>query len=484
MATSTTMPNRFELSDRSTVVGLFVGSLLYFALNIDFLIRGDATTYASYVLLGKFDDITLHNGYYFLLYALHHWVAAPLGYPVHETLAIANVVFGAIAVALMLPLSRALGLDRNTGVLGALIFMLSGRVLMNATSSEIYMLQTVCVMSSMLLYVNDRALLAGLAAGAALLVSPLSAFAFLFFPAWELTEHRRIRWPHFGLFVLGGTLVYLPYLLTCWRELFWGRRGLLVVREAAKPDLQLLAVNTVKYQVKHYTLLWLLLPPALLRFSVNRRFFLLAMSVAVPHLYIVAKLTTEDHTFLLNVDPFIALLLALGGSVLLARTVARPLVAAVAVGHLALYAKAGVIFSGEHNRGYASEVRAIVKQYVEGKPAILITDWDVAIAATHFGRDTVTDVSEREPLFRQMYDLTDDEGRQPSIEGQELLLLDPWSPSPLNRLLRNAEALVELENEMSIRAKAERSLKLRCTKVSEQTHKLYRCQRVGSGAVS
>lgn len=466
-----------RLSLRSTAAVLGVTSLLWFALNVDFLMRGDATTYANYALLGKFDDITLHNGYYFVVYALQHWLAGPLGVPVHETMAWLNVLCGAAATVLVLLFTEALVGDRRLGVLAALLFVLSGRVLMNATSSEIYMLQTVCVLASMLAYVKNRFVLAGVAAGCSLLVSPLSAFAFLFFPVWEATRGEKIRWKAFALFVAAGTVVYLPYLVTCWRELFWGRRGLLVVREAAKLDLSLLAVNIFKYQFKHYTLLWVLLLPALLQVSRYRRVAWLTLAVAVPHGYIVAKLTGEDHTFLLNVDPFIVLWMAIGAGVLLERRRLHWLVPIPFLVQLYLYVHSGMLFSGEHNEEYAAEMRGIAEQYIKGKPAVLISDWDVGIAMAHFGSDSITSIPEEDPVYLQMYDFTDDGKIRPSLDGVTIYLLDPWSPSPINRLLRSDAALQQLRETMSIKVQAEQKLGLVCTELARGTHVLYRCER-------
>ena len=468
-----------DYDNRRIAIVLGLLSLTYFLFNVDFLMRGDATTYATYMLLGKFDDITLHNGYYFALYALHHWVASPLGVPIHETLALANVAFGAVSVTLVYILFLQIAGDRFIGVLTAVLFALSGRVLMNASSSEIYMLQTLCTFGSMVLYVRGRPFLAGLSAGASLLVSPLSAFAFLFFPVWDATAEGKIRIKPFVFLVLGGTLVYLPYLIVCWQELLWGRRGLLIVREAAPPNVKLLLMNSVKYQVKHYTALWALLLGVPWSGYANRRVVLLSLSVAIPHLYIVAKLTGEDHTFLLNVDPFIALWLAIGAASLWCVKRWRWLVPACVAVHLIVYVKSGTVFNGNHNAGYAREIRAIVKQYLAGQQAVMITDWDVAISATHFGRDVVRDIPEREPLFSQMYDLTNTTDPQPTLERRTIYVLDPWSPSPINRLLRSPEALNELAEEMSIRSQAERKFGLQCRLLVHGTHDLYKCSQVG-----
>ncbi|MBL0937493.1 MAG: hypothetical protein IBJ03_01280 [Gemmatimonadaceae bacterium] len=472
---TTTRPQAHMLA-----LGLALLSLAFFALNIDFLMRGDATTYATYALLGKFDDITLHNGYYFLMYAVQRWLAHPLGIPVHETLAWVNVLFGAIGTVLVFRLIEELIGNRAVSVAAAVLFMVSGRVIMNATSSEIYMMQTVFVLLSMLCYARSRPFSAGISAGIALLVSPLSAFAFLFFPAWELTRKDGVQWKTFGVFVLAGTLVYAPYLLTCWRELFWGRRGLLVVREAARMDLSLLAVNTLKYQFKHYTALWLLMIPAVIHWREQRRFAWISLATVLPHLYIVAKLTTEDHTFLLNADAFICAWMALGAFVLVRDRRFRWLAPVPLVLHLGLYLRAGMLFSGEHNKGYADELKRIAQTHIVGKAAVMITDWDVAIAMTHFGRTAVNSIPEKDPLFKQMYDLTTDVGPWPSLDGVDLYLLDTWSPSPINRMLRSPESLAALQQSMSVRRMAEARLGIACEEMAHLTHTLYKCERTGA----
>lgn len=468
-------------SRRMWVLALSVVSLLYFLANVDFLIRGDATTYATYILLGKFDDITLHLGYYLLMYAVQHGIAAPLGVPVQETMALANVAFGAASVALVFLLADVLQPSRLVSILTAVSFTLSGRVLMNATSSEIYMLQTACVLWSMYMYVTERAVAAGAVAGAALLVSPLSAFAFAFFPAWELTRPAGVRWQYFGKFVLAGTVVYLPYLVIDGRELLWGRRGLLLVRDATPIDLPLLMVNTVKYQVKHYTTLWLLALPAVLVVRSQRRLALLSAAVVLPHAYVVAKLTGEDHTFLLNADPFLCVWLAQGAALLLAHRGWRWAVPTVFAGHLILYAASGTIFNGVHNRGYGAEMHQIARTFLVDHHAMLITDWDVAIALTHFGRQQVSGLAEDDPLFAQMYDFTKPHESNPPLSADTLYVLDPWSPSPLNRLLRSSESLAEQAQLQSIRVGAERRLGLTCAELARGTHVLYRCQRRNSG---
>ena len=61
--------------------------------------------------------------------------------------------------------------------------MFSGKYFMNATSAEIYMPQTVFILLSFYLFHSDRAILSSLSFLVATLISPLSIFSILFFPA-------------------------------------------------------------------------------------------------------------------------------------------------------------------------------------------------------------------------------------------------------------------------------------------------------------
>jgi len=52
--------------------------------------------------------------------------------------------------------------------------------------------------------------------------------------------------------------------------------------------------------------------PALLAWTANVRLILLALTVAIPHLHIIFKLTGEDHVFIPNTDFFCAACIVMG----------------------------------------------------------------------------------------------------------------------------------------------------------------------------
>ncbi len=472
--------------ERRDVLWLIAGGLAFFGINMDFMMRGDATTYANYVLTGRYDHLTLHLGYYRVLQAVQATLGRWFDVPIHETMVYLNVAFGALTLAVAYLVARRLLGARREAIVVAVLMAVCGRVLTNATSSEIYMLQTFVVLVSVWQYLSRRYLVAGIAAGLAMLVSPLSAFAYLFFPAYELTREgsvKGVNWRAFGLMVLGGTVAYLPYLLVFSNELLYGHRGLLVIHDSIATDWGALTSNVLKYQFKHYTALLLLLLPALLLIRANRRLAILTLAVAVPHLYIVVKLTSEDNTFLLNTDFFFCCWLALGMRAMWEHAGWRRLVYLPLAGQVAILLASGRVPERHSHRDYAAELRAIAKTYLVDKPTVLISDWDVGMSVTHFGRDSAVSLVEADPLYAKTYDITVPLSRARSLPTDvELLLLDPWEPTPLNAFFRSKAEIEQQREEYSVRREAERRWGLRCDLLAEGTHPLYRCVRVDAGA--
>jgi hypothetical protein len=473
--------NRESKEDVLISLGIAIAAAVFFGLNIDFLMRGDASTYANYVLISKFDDLTLHIGYYGLLYIVDRLLGRPLGVPLHEMLAWVNVICGALALAVSYLLARRLFGIRTVALVVVLVLLWSGRVISNATSSEIYMLQMLLVLLAMLAFVSDRPASAGLFAGLALLVSPLSAYAFLFFPVYEITRPREHRsWRPLAWMLAAGTLVYGPYLLAFGHELFWGRRGLLVISDVSRMRPAEGLRNLMLYQFKHYTAMLLFLVPATFAFRKHWRFLLLSLSVAVPHLHIILKLTSENNVFILNTDFFFASWLALGFYTLWTNARWKWLGLVPVAAHVILMLASQSVFSGRHNETYAAELRAVAKQHLVGRSAVMVTDWDVIMSTTYFGRDTATALLEDEPLSRQLYDVDKPPTGQPPLDGVEIILLDPWSAGSLRTFLSREEAVTALWQQAAVVNKARRSLGLECTEIERGTHILYRCASADS----
>lgn len=480
-----------------TLVGIVV-----YGSNVDYLMRGDAATYADFALNAKFDDITLHTGYYVLVFVLDRVIGHPLGIPVHEMMVYLNVVAGALTLAVAYPLSRQLLGTRQAALVSVLILLLCGRMVMNATSSEIYMPQTFLVLLSFLFFAREHTWAAAITGGVALYISPLSAFAYLFYPVFDYQRHGRVRFDVLIKFAVIGFAVYLPFLMVNGNELFWGRRGLLRINEfeSAKPIAAL--VNFPRFQFKHYTVLLLFLLPALL--VVRQHLSLLALSAAVfvPHLYILLRLAGEDNVFILTTDFFFACWLALGWQALQRYPYGKFVSIGVLLAYVGTIVAGSVLFSFRDNKEYAGEMAGIARDYLHGRNSVMITDWDVAISLTYFGREHVQGAVEQDPLFGRMFNLgkakrsATELGLTPSaqlhrmlidLDGlreterdrsrePEIFLLDPWEPSDINRLFSSEEKLERLRFDRSLRSQAERVLDLSCTLVYQYRHALYRCK--------
>jgi hypothetical protein len=466
---------------RDTILVVAAG-LLFFGLNVDFIIRGDASMYADYALLGKFDELTIHAGYYWLVFALDRTLGRAFGIPIHELTVWINVVCGGLSLGVMYLLARHFLESARDAILCVVIVALCGRFTLSATSSEIYLPQLLLVMSSFLLFVRERIISAGIAGAAALFISPLSVFAYLFFPVYDYQRAGRVRLDVLLKLAGSALLIYAPFLLLNWNELLWGRRGLLGIGTMLRPAPTEMLTSFVLFQFKNYTFLLLLLVPALLAARRHLRFLAVTLAVALPHLLIVLKLTSEDNVFLLNTDFFFACWLVLGWRYLERFTAGKWLAPVPLAAHVLTLLLSGSIMQFQSHREFAGEMRGIVRDHIAGRDAALISDWDGVISATFFGREAAVSTIERDPLFRQMYDITRPDKRDSAlVHSAELFLLDPWGPGPLKKLFASDESIAEDRQVFSIVAQARRELSLDCVLEKELTFPLYRCTKSRAG---
>lgn len=466
--------------DRLTRLDMLALAILAGAVywtGLDYQPRGDAILYSDLVLNARFDDISLHIGYYAIGYLLDRSLGAALGIPIHEIWCLLNLVAGALAAPTAYLVARQLLGGRVAALACTLIFIFCGRVVMNSTTSEVYMPQTAAVLASFLLYARNRTVPAAILGGLALYISPLSAFAYLFFPVFDFLRSGRVRWGHLTSVAAIGLGVYLPYLVLLGDELLWGRRGLLVVNEIAALKPEATIVNLPKYQFKHYTVLLLLAIPAIATWRQNARLYGLCLAVAIPHLYIVLKLTTEDNTFLLNTDLFFAIFLTAGWRALAGSRIGQLAGAALLAGHVAVLVATGQLLHFDRNENYPRELRDIVQRTVVANPrAVIITDWDLSVVLTYFGRTHVQGLVEQDPLHSRMLDFTAPAQRARSLAGHDpIYVLDPWKPSGIAELLRPPESQAKQARKLSIVYRAEQRYALQCTLIDRGTHPLYRC---------
>ena len=458
------------------LVVLMLAAFALYSLNVDFTLYGDAGMYSDYVVLHKFDELTLHIGYFVSLFVANKLLGGLFGIPIQECAVWLNVVAGTLSVGIAYALARELLGNRRDALLCAVIFGLSGRVLNNATGSEMYMLQTLFVLSSFYLFVRERIVWSGLLCAAALLVSPLSAFAYLFYPVYDYQRAGRIRWNVLLRFAGAGLAIYLPFFIVDGREVLYGARGLLRIHRALPFRPLAMLANFPIDQFKAFTVLSLLLVPALYAWRENRRTFALALAVGIPHVYIILKLVGEDHVFILNTDFFFACCLVLGWRQLQNLKFARWIPPALLLAHVGLYIASGVIHSYQPHREYANEMRRVARTYLLGRDSVLITDWGRAVSLSFYGRPRPTTTVLMEPLFQnQIFDIEAPDPIQ-KLNRSEIYLLDAWHPSPLNEFLRSKESSAEFRRQHSVVSVAERDLHLQCTFIEEtEYHRIYRC---------
>ena len=464
---------------RRDLAVIVVAGLLLFALDVDFLLYGDAALYGDYSLRRKFTEVTLHIGYYWLLIGANATFGNLFNVPMQELMVWVNVVGGAFILAMSYLLALEFLGRRRSALLTAFVMGFVGRLNYNATTSEMYVVQTSFVLLSFWLFTRDKTVFSALSAAAAMLVSPLSAFAFLFFPVYDRQKHQRIRWRELLMFAAIVIVAYLPYCVHYYEDLLWGRRGLLVIRsQSAIAPAQLLA-NFPKYQFKQYTALLVLVVPALIYARKHARLFAIAAAVAIPHLYIILKLTAEDNVFILNTDLFFVMILVAGWSEISTRKYLKWIGPAALSLHVIILIASGSIFTFTAHRGYAQEMKGIADKYIRNKDATMITDWGTAVSFVYFGRTVPATVLTDEPLFKQqVYDADDPQANNPALlNAKDLYLMDRWAPTPLNHLFRSKEAIQKQSEEYSTLSVAERRLKVKCTLINEATNRLYHCVR-------
>jgi hypothetical protein len=467
-------------STRIDLAVLMMGALLLYGINIDFTLYGDGAVYMDRVVLRGFDELTLHLGY-FLFVFLGDQLARPLGIPIQETAVWLNVLLGAISVGISDLLAREIFDNRRAGLLCAIIFAVSGRILTNATTNEIYMALTAAVLSSFYLFARGRLVLSGLLAAVALLISPQALFAFLFYPVYEYQKTGAIRWSRLFRFAGGLLVLYVPFVVVHWNELFFGVRGVLAVSQRNFPfDPATGARWFALYQFKAYTFLLLLLIPAFRAWREYKELFVLAAVVLLPHFYVISRITNQDNVFIISTDFFFACCLVAGWLRLERARSFRVVAPVLFVGHVGLYVVSGVMHGFEPNREYADEMDRLVDTYLSSPDDVLVTDWGRAVTLTFYGRAEAdsTVLRDRELYTDRIFVIRATPPRElAQLDRANIYLLDGYQPTPLNEFLRSEAALAALRERNSILAIAERELDLQCELLEDDPHPLYRCVR-------
>ena len=176
-------------------------------------------------------------------------------------------------------------------------------------------------------------------------------------------------------------------------------------------------------------------------------------------------------------DFFIAAWMVVGWQVLSEKKLARWVPASLLFGHLVLLVASRTIFSFDPQPHYGEELRTIVKQHIAGKDVVVLSDWDLTMTLTYFGRDAVVGDIEQDPLYVKMRDANGLVAlAEQDRSATAIIVVDPWAPGGLARLLRIDEQLVDRYNRHSIKVRAETLLGLVCDRIGDVPHRTYVCR--------
>jgi hypothetical protein len=235
-------------------------------------------------------------------------------------------------------------------------------------------------MAAAVLFVERRAVASGLACGAALLVTPLAAFG-----AWPLVwdaGRRRALRPLVVTAVVAG-LVWGVVVALCWRDYFYGTRGLFTV--GPRRDF---GWGTVAYNLAALAKnLHLLLPFVAVGIAAwwarrDAKAWLVPLALACSGLAFAGM--REQGVFMIAAYPALSLAAARGVVVVMGRLPARARPASIAALGALYVALAATIWLEVPSGNYRADLRG----FLDRAPAraVLVTSWDHAMAIGFYAR--------------------------------------------------------------------------------------------------
>jgi Glycosyltransferase family 87 len=378
---------------------------------------GDAAVYASTILDGRFFERSIHVGYYAVGW-LFWKLLAPFGVHVDQALVILAPLTAIAAAGACWRFLRALGESRASCGAGMLVFALSGVMLRQATWPEIYAIEIALLLWSWTFTLRGRPVLAGVLFGAALLVTPLSAFGggVFLWDAW-----RRRDWRPLVTIVALAAGIWALVIGWCWHDYFWGTRGLLSVGPNRVFGWRTGVANLVALGKNLHVFLPLL--PFGLAVMAQQRDPRLSLVLLCAAAQILAFLgMREDGVFMIAVYPLLALAIARALETLwqARRSPAAPAIVAATGG---LYLVTGILINLEvPDDTYRNELARFLRD--SGRNTVLIASWDHMMSIR---------------LYAQLWGRPDPDS--PRIINEELL-----TPSTLRELGRDRVNVVALEH--------------------------------------
>ena len=456
---------------------IFLVGCILFITNLDFTSTGDAIYYANIIDTLRFDQLTVHQGYYLIGYLFAQLFTSIGGLPTDQALALMNALFGAGALCIGYLLLKHYLESTRDALLGTIILLLCHRFFVNSTSAEVYIVQTFFIWSSYLLFERRSFYSAGIAIGIAMWVSPLTVAFGLVFPVVAWLRGYGIR----ALIKLSipALLIYLPFLFLFYEELFWGVRGLIEQDEQRDIDLALTAQDVFRYQIKHYSFLNLLFLPALMELKREKQLLYISIAATIPNIYVISQLPGEDNVFILTLDIFIVCWYMIGWRYLRERSLA-PLAIVILLAHVFVFLFSERPFIDDTHKNYADEMVAIGHIVQDSEESIIFMDWARRMAFVYYNRDEASYPIEQGHWYDISGDIADiikykKFGTDDFAGYETFYVLESYSASPRASLFLSEQSLRERYETMSEKRRIERFLNVKCRLIRPGLHKLYKC---------
>ena len=422
----------------------------------------------------------IHFGYYATVFLFHSVSNLFVSIALDEFLVEVNVFLGAISAAVSFFLAKSFMRSNLQACLCSLVLMFSGKYFNNATSAEIYMLQTTFTLIGFYLFVKERPLAASIAAFMAALVSPLTIFSFLFFPIVAIT--KRFDKTIVVKFILPFLLLYGAFFIVMYHGLLWGKRGLFMFSAQASFQPVEAILNYMKYTVKHFHILTPLAMAGLVLGLRRTEILLPTIAIYVPNFFIISRLPGEDQVHILIVDFFLAQLITLGLFYFSGIKYVRMLHKA----GLILVLTSFIIFSmyinnnivHRNNRAYRDEIVHIYTNYLTEKNSVIIASWWDGMALKYYNRGNHKQPLNEGDFADRCYneELMTSDDRALLLSYDHIYVLEKYNPSRFTEFVLNEAQLMERSKRYSLKSKVERILNARCKEVFSGLLTLYEVQ--------
>lgn len=450
-------------------------ALVVYLLSLDFRSLGDTIYYANLIDSNRYDVLTLHQGYYLVGKLFAVVLGGLFGLSTDQSLAVMSAVFaaGALVVAFRL-FQQYLGSARDASI-GVLVLAVSYRFFTNATSAEIYIVQSFCLWMAVFLFERRRFWSSGVFIALAMWVTPLTAFYLLWFPALAWIRGFGVN----SVFRAGATAgsLYMLFLAVFYEELLWGTRGLLKIDGETQASLVTAVWFFLRYQFKVFTFMTLLYLPAIADLRKHLPMLWVTLAAALPNFYVLSNLPYEDNVFILALDLFFVFWIMVGWSYLRRRSWGWVPVMLIAFQAFLLFYPERMVFRVS-NASYGADLRELGRVVSRHESPILFADWSDRAGFVYFNREQPSFPLDSGDWFQMTVDTQKlNEVSPAQFESNDAIyVLEYWWSSSRARFFQSEATLSALHEQESSVRNVERFLGSQCSRVPDVKLPLYRCR--------